>query len=71
MISHGISTGAPVFSTTTVFGLAAVLGPTAGGYLTDNLGWRWVFYVNVPVGILAVLVVASTMPICPNPGVLA
>ena len=45
-----------------VFGLASVLGPTAGGYLTDNLGWRWVFYVNVPVGILAVLTVASTMP---------
>jgi len=45
-----------------VFGLASVLGPTAGGYLTDNLGWRWVFYVNVPVGILAVLTVATTMP---------
>jgi EmrB/QacA subfamily drug resistance transporter len=45
-----------------VFGLASVLGPTVGGYLTDNLGWRWVFYVNVPVGILAVLTVASTMP---------
>jgi EmrB/QacA subfamily drug resistance transporter len=45
-----------------VFGLASVLGPTVGGYLTDNLGWRWVFYVNVPVGILAVLTVATTMP---------
>ncbi|HSO94370.1 MAG TPA: MDR family MFS transporter, partial [Candidatus Dormibacteraeota bacterium] len=45
-----------------VFGLSSVLGPTVGGYLTDNLGWRWVFYVNVPVGILAVLTVASTMP---------
>ena len=29
-----------------VFGLSSVLGPTAGGYITDNLGWRWVFYVN-------------------------
>ena len=45
-----------------VFGLSSVLGPTVGGYLTDNLGWRWVFYVNVPVGIIAVLTVASTMP---------
>ena len=45
-----------------VFGLSSVLGPTVGGYLTDNLGWRWVFYVNVPVGVLAVLTVASTMP---------
>ena len=31
-----------------------ILGPTLGGYLTDNYSWRWVFYVNVPVGILAV-----------------
>src|SRR6185503_16839271 len=33
-----------------------------GGYLTDNVGWRWVFYVNIPVGILAVAVVFFTMP---------
>ncbi len=45
-----------------VFGLASILGPTAGGYLTDNFGWRWVFYVNLPVGIVAVIVVALTMP---------
>src|SRR5437016_9778691 len=41
----------------TVFGIAALLapvvGPTLGGYITDNYGWRWVFYINVPVGILA------------------
>src|SRR6059058_3637354 len=45
-----------------VFGLASVLGPTAGGYITDNLGWRWVFYVNLPIGIVAVLIVAATLP---------
>jgi EmrB/QacA subfamily drug resistance transporter len=45
-----------------VFGLSSVLGPTAGGYITDNLGWRWVFYVNLPIGIVAVLLVAMTMP---------
>src|SRR5438309_11479613 len=45
-----------------VFGLSSVLGPTAGGYITDNLGWRWVFYVNLPIGILAVLIVAATLP---------
>ncbi len=43
----------------TVFGIAALLapvvGPTLGGYITDNYGWRWVFYLNVPVGILALL----------------
>ncbi len=45
-----------------VFGLSSVLGPTAGGNITDNLGWRWVFYVNLPIGIAAVLIVAMTMP---------
>lgn len=45
-----------------IFGIASVVGPTIGGYLTDNVGWRWVFYVNVPVGILAVLVVLFTLP---------
>jgi EmrB/QacA subfamily drug resistance transporter len=45
-----------------VFGLSAVIGPTVGGYLTDNLSWRWVFYVNVPVGVLAVALVATALP---------
>ena len=45
-----------------IFGLASVVGPTVGGYLTDNVGWRWVFYVNVPVGILAVLAVVFFIP---------
>ncbi len=46
-----------------VFGLSSVVGPTVGGYLTDNLTWRWVFYVNVPVGILAVTLVAIALPL--------
>jgi DHA2 family multidrug resistance protein len=41
----------------TVFGMAAllapVIGPTLGGYITDNYGWRWIFYLNVPIGMLA------------------
>ncbi len=45
-----------------IFGIASIVGPTVGGYLTDNVGWRWVFYVNVPVGVLAVLVVFLTLP---------
>jgi DHA2 family multidrug resistance protein len=36
--------------------LAPVFGPTLGGYVTDNYGWRWVFYINVPVGLLALVV---------------
>jgi MFS transporter, DHA2 family, multidrug resistance protein len=43
----------------TVFGMAALLapvvGPTLGGYITDNYNWRWIFYLNVPVGLLALL----------------
>src|SRR5215831_14311762 len=43
----------------TAFGIAALLapvvGPTLGGYITDNYGWRWVFYINVPVGLLALM----------------
>jgi len=45
-----------------VFGLSSIIGPTAGGYITDNWGWRWVFYVNLPVGLVAILLVLATMP---------
>src|SRR5579872_5069594 len=45
-----------------VFGLSSVLGPTAGGWITDNSTWRWVFYVNVPIGIIALLVLIFLMP---------
>jgi DHA2 family multidrug resistance protein len=42
-----------------VFGIGVIsgpaLGPVLGGYLTDNLGWRWIFFINLPFGILAVL----------------
>ena len=39
--------------------VAPIIGPTLGGWLTDNLSWRWVFYINLPVGILAVLMVRA------------
>src|SRR2546428_3312054 len=45
-----------------VFGLSAIVGPVVGGFLTDNLGWRWVFFVNLPVGLLGVLVVTAFLP---------
>lgn len=46
-----------------VFGLASILGPLAGGYITDHMSWRWNFYINIPFGILAVLVLAKVMPV--------
>lgn len=46
----------------TVFGVSSVIGPTLGGYITDNLDWRWIFYVNLPVGLLGIAVVLFTMP---------
>ncbi|MBI5289016.1 MAG: MFS transporter [Chloroflexi bacterium] len=45
-----------------VFGLASVIGPLVGGYITDNLSWRWVFYVNIPLGALALFVLATVLP---------
>jgi EmrB/QacA subfamily drug resistance transporter len=45
-----------------IFGIASVVGPVVGGYLTDNFTWRWVFYVNVPVGIAAIVAVFVTLP---------
>lgn len=45
-----------------VFGLASIVGPTLGGWITDNWGWRWVFYVNMPVGVVAILTAGIVMP---------
>jgi DHA2 family multidrug resistance protein len=43
-----------------------IIGPTLGGYITEHFSWRWVFYINLPVGVLAFLLVLGGLP--PNPG---
>ncbi|WP_425148593.1 MDR family MFS transporter [Deinococcus sp.] len=45
-----------------VFGLSSVLGPLIGGFLTDHLSWHWVFYVNLPIGAVALAFIISRMP---------
>jgi EmrB/QacA subfamily drug resistance transporter len=45
-----------------VFGVASVVGPLLGGFFVDNLSWRWVFYVNLPIGAVALVVIAIVLP---------
>ncbi|HSX00946.1 MAG TPA: MDR family MFS transporter [Candidatus Saccharimonas sp.] len=45
-----------------IFGLASVIGPTLGGYLTDHFSWRWAFYVNLPVGAIALYLASRYLP---------
>jgi EmrB/QacA subfamily drug resistance transporter len=45
-----------------VFGLASIVGPVAGGWITDHYSWRWTFYVNFPIGIVAVAMLYFTFP---------
>jgi EmrB/QacA subfamily drug resistance transporter len=53
-----------VMAATTV---STVAGPLLGGLLTDQVSWRWCFYVNLPVGVAALLVIAFALPAAPRP----
>lgn len=46
-----------------VFGATSVLGPLLGGFFTEQLSWRWVFYINLPIGVIALLVIAAVLHI--------
>ncbi len=45
-----------------VFGVAFIAGPLIGGFLTENYGWHWIFYVNIPIGIVALIVIQRLLP---------
>jgi EmrB/QacA subfamily drug resistance transporter len=50
-----------------VFGLSSVLGPLLGGFVTDTFGWPWIFYLNVPLGLISLFVCWRLLPPIKNP----
>jgi EmrB/QacA subfamily drug resistance transporter len=54
-----------------IFALSSIVGPALGGWITENTSWRWVFYVNLPIGLIALAVLIFLMPSLQKSGVKA
>ena len=50
-----------------VFGVSTIIGPLLGGFFVDNLSWRWIFYVNLPIGAVAFAVIGAVFRVRPAP----
>jgi MFS family permease len=44
-----------------VWGLSSVVGPVVGGFITDQISWRWVFFINLPVGVVAAMIIGFAL----------
>lgn len=44
-----------------VWGLSSIIGPVVGGFITDQISWRWVFWVNIPIGVIAALIIGLAL----------
>src|SRR5688572_16632207 len=50
-----------------VFGVSFIIGPFLGGFLTESISWHWIFYVNIPIGIISLIVLARLLPTVKRP----
>jgi EmrB/QacA subfamily drug resistance transporter len=50
-----------------VFGIAFIVGPLVGGFLTEHITWHWIFYVNIPIGLVSLFFIYRLLPVVKNP----
>jgi EmrB/QacA subfamily drug resistance transporter len=50
-----------------VFGIAFIVGPLVGGFLTEQISWHWIFYVNIPIGLVSLFFISRLLPTVKNP----